>query len=139
VHFSNKLFARLKIVKDIKYLRKIIVDIKSNNQLIGFVPTMGALHNGHVSLLKDSINENQFTICSIYVNPTQFNDPNDFDTYPRYYNLDVELLKSIDCDLLFLPTDEEMYPNNDSDIKHYNSNYMDILEGEKRPGHFSCN
>jgi len=127
----------LKIIKDIKNLKKSILGIKTKNQLIGFVPTMGCLHKGHLSLLHQSISENDITICSIYVNPTQFNDKNDFLTYPRDYNLDVDLLKSIDCDLLFLPTDEEMYPNNDSDIKHYNSNYMDILEGEKRPGHFS--
>ena len=137
MHFSNKLFVQLKIVKDIKYLRKIILDIKSKNQLIGFVPTMGALHNGHVSLLKESINENQFTICSIYVNPTQFNDPNDFETYPRDDNTDIELLESIDCDLLFLPSDHEMYPQGEPVYKYDYSECMNILEGEKRPGHFS--
>ncbi|MBE38134.1 MAG: pantoate--beta-alanine ligase [Flavobacteriales bacterium] len=128
---------KLKIIKDINNLTKSILGIKEKNQFIGFVPTMGCLHNGHLSLLNQSISENDITICSIYVNPTQFNDKNDFLTYPRHYNLDIDLLKSIDCDLLFLPRDQEMYPNNDADIKYYNSNYMDILEGEKRPGHFS--
>jgi pantoate--beta-alanine ligase len=98
---------------------------------------MGSLHNGHLSLLNQSISENDVTICSIYVNPTQFNDQNDFVTYPRDYNLDIDLLRSTACDALFLPKDEEMYPDNDLDIQYYNHNCMNILEGEKRPGHFS--
>tara|TARA_B100001250_G_C19784646_1_gene783546 strand:+ start:20 stop:913 length:894 start_codon:yes stop_codon:yes gene_type:complete len=137
VHFSNKLCKRLKIIKDIKNLKKSILQIKEKNQLIGFVPTMGSLHNGHLSLLNQSISKNDVTICSIYVNPTQFNDQNDFLTYPRDHNLDIDLLRSTACDLLFLPKDEEMYPNNDLDIQYYNHNCMNILEGEKRPGHFS--
>jgi len=137
VHFSNKLCKKLKIIKDIKNLKKFIFQIKEKNQLIGFVPTMGCLHNGHLSLLNQSIIENDITICSIYINPTQFNDHNDFLTYPRDYNLDINLLQSIECDLLFLPTDKEMYPNHDLNIKQYNHNCMNILEGEKRPGHFS--
>ena len=126
----------MKIIKDIKDIKILIRDIKSKNQLIGFVPTMGSLHRGHMSLLKESIHENDVTICSIYVNPTQFNDPIDFSTYPRENNADIELLQSIDCDILFLPTDHEMYPENNTRIDYEYSDYMNILEGEKRPGHF---
>ena len=126
----------MKIIRDIKYLRTIIGEIKSKNQLLGFVPTMGSLHSGHISLLNESINENDVTICSIYVNPTQFNDPVDFAKYPREYNSDLELLQSLDCDIVFLPTDEAMYPENHKPIDYEFSNYMNILEGEKRPGHF---
>ena len=93
MHFSNKLCDHLKIIKDIQYLKILIRDIKSKNQLIGFVPTMGSLHNGHMSFLKESINDNDITICSIYVNPTQFNDPIDFAKYPRENNTDLELLE----------------------------------------------
>ena len=136
MHFSNKLCDHLKIIKDIQYLKILIRDIKSKNQLIGFVPTMGSLHNGHMSLLKESINDNDITICSIYVNPTQFNDPIDFAKYPRENNTDLELLESMDCDIVFLPTDQEMYPANNTPIDYKYSDCMSILEGEKRPGHF---
>ena len=98
---------------------------------------MGSLHAGHLSLIETAASENDFTICSIYINPTQFNDKNDFDTYPRSYETDIELLKSLDCDLVFLPKDKEMYPSNKS-IVNYNFTFcMNILEGKKRPGHFS--
>jgi len=126
----------LKIIRNIKYLRTIIREIKSKNQLLGFVPTMGSLHSGHISLLMESINENDVTICSIYVNPTQFNDPVDFAEYPREYNSDIDLLQSLNCDIVFLPTDKTMYPENHKPIDYEFSNYMNILEGEKRPGHF---
>ena len=137
MHFSNKLCDHLKIVKDIKYLKTLIRDIKSKNQLIGFVPTMGSLHSGHLSLIKESIYENDITICSIYVNPTQFNDPVDFSTYPRENNIDIELLQSLDCNIVFLPIDQEMYPEDNNTINYDYSDHMNILEGEKRPGHFS--
>ena len=127
----------LKIVKNIKCLQEIVFTVKKKKQSIGFVPTMGSLHAGHLSLIEAAASENDFTICSIYINPTQFNDKNDFNTYPRSYETDIELLKSLDCDLVFLPNDTEMYPRNKS-IVNYNFTFcMNILEGEKRPGHFS--
>ena len=136
MHFSNKLYDFLKIIKDIKYLKAFIKEIRSKNKLIGFIPTMGSLHIGHVSLIQRSIYENDITICSIYVNPTQFNDSTDFDKYPRENKSDKELLETLDCDILFLPSDKEMYPDEINTINYNFSDNLHILEGEKRPGHF---
>lgn len=104
---------------------------------IGFVPTMGALHDGHLSLIKTSLRENQFTVCSIFVNPAQFNDPSDFEKYPSTIAEDVSKLEASDCDLLFLPSVGEVYPHGFEVKKKYDLGYLDtILEGEFRPGHF---
>jgi len=104
---------------------------------IGFVPTMGALHDGHISLLKTSVNENQVTVCSIFVNPAQFNDPTDFKKYPSTLEQDIFKLESNSCDVLFLPNVEEVYPDGIAKRDHYDLGYIEtILEGEFRPGHF---
>ena len=107
------------------------------NQTIGFVPTMGALHEGHLSLLKVSSKENQLTVCSIFVNPAQFNDPKDFEKYPSTLTQDIDMLESSGCDVLFLPPVSEIYPSGISDKKQYALGYLEtILEGEFRRGHF---
>jgi pantoate--beta-alanine ligase len=104
---------------------------------IGFVPTMGALHDGHISLLKTSVNENQITVCSIFVNPAQFNDPTDFKKYPSTLEQDIFKLETNSCDILFLPDVEEIYPDGIAKRDHYDLGYIEtILEGEFRPGHF---
>jgi pantoate--beta-alanine ligase len=104
---------------------------------IGFVPTMGALHDGHLSLIKTSAQENQLSICSIFVNPAQFNDPNDFKKYPSTLEQDILKLETNACDILFLPHAEEIYPDGIDKKKHYDLGYLEtILEGEFRPGHF---
>ena len=103
---------------------------------IGLVPTMGALHNGHLSLIKTSKKENTLTICSVYVNPTQFNNPADLEKYPRTIENDFRLLKEADCDIVFCPDSSEMYPE-PSQIKFDFGSLDKILEGEFRPGHFS--
>jgi len=110
---------------------------------IGFVPTMGALHAGHISLIDLSKKENGLTICSIFINPTQFNDPKDFKKYPVTIEKDIDMLEESGCDVLFLPTVEEMYPKgtNLSSAANCGSNYdlgrlETILEGKYRPGHF---
>ena len=104
---------------------------------IGFVPTMGALHAGHISLIKASKNENPITVCSIFVNPTQFNDPKDFEKYPVTIEKDIDMLKEAGCDVLFLPSVEEMYPEGIVTENHYDLGYLEtILEGKFRPGHF---
>ena len=126
----------MKIVRNIEKLKDIMVDIKQKDYSIGFVPTMGCLHEGHLSLLKESIDHNQITICSIYVNPKQFNDKQDFSSYPRDEKTDIKFLKTINCDILFLPTDQEIYPNHDLHRNYNFTKCMSILEGEKRPGHF---
>jgi len=104
---------------------------------IGFIPTMGALHDGHLSLLKTSLRENNVSVCSIFVNPAQFNDPTDFKKYPSTINEDISRLETNGCDILFLPSVEEIYPHGFDVKKQYDLGYLDtILEGEFRPGHF---
>lgn len=103
----------------------------------GFVPTMGALHGGHISLIEDAKKNTDLCISSIFVNPTQFNDPADFKKYPVTIEKDIELLTTADCDILFLPSVEEIYPNGTTNTKHYELGYLEtILEGHYRPGHF---
>lgn len=103
---------------------------------VGFVPTMGALHEGHLSLIKKSKRVAGITVCSIFVNPTQFNNPDDFKKYPKTTENDILLLEENGCDILFLPEKEEIYPLKDTE-KHYDLGYLEtILEGKFRPGHF---
>lgn len=104
---------------------------------MGFVPTMGALHDGHLSLVKNSKSNNGLTICSIFVNPTQFNDPKDYEKYPNTIEQDIYKLESFDCDILFLPSTSEIYPLDADRKKHFELGYLEeILEGKWRPGHF---
>ena len=104
---------------------------------IGFVPTMGALHAGHISLINKSISENEMTICSIFINPTQFNDPNDLLKYPVTLDSDIQMLENAGCDILFLPSAEEIYPNGTDQLTHYDlGDIENVYEGEYRPGHF---
>lgn len=102
----------------------------------GFVPTMGALHGGHISLIEDAKKNTDLCISSIFVNPTQFNDPADFKKYPVTIEKDIELLIGAGCDILFQPSVEEIYPNGTVN-PHYDLGYLEaILEGHYRPGHF---
>ena len=104
---------------------------------IGFVPTMGALHEGHLSLVRLSKAATDLTICSIFVNPTQFNDPADFEKYPITTDKDIALLLTAGCDLLFLPAVSEMYPEGIMGKPEYDLGDMEtLLEGKFRPGHF---
>lgn len=104
---------------------------------IGLVPTMGALHAGHISLLKKSVSENGLTISSIFVNPTQFNDPKDFQKYPVTIEQDIFKLETAGCDILFLPSIHEIYPDGTGTKHTYNLGYLEtVLEGKFRPGHF---
>ncbi len=115
--------------------------VKKNTHVrksIGFVPTMGALHQGHLSLIQQAKLENDIVICSIFVNPAQFNEQNDLRTYPRPLESDLPLLISTQCDLLFLPSADEIYPNGLNSLKHYDLGYLEnSLEGRLRPGHFN--
>ena len=104
---------------------------------IGFVPTMGALHEGHLSLIKESKKENDLTVCSIFVNPTQFNEVEDFEKYPVTLEQDIHLLESIQCDILLLPEIDEVYPNGiDKNIIYKIGQLESVFEGKYRPGHF---
>lgn len=109
---------------------------KTNGLSVGFVPTMGALHQGHLSLIETSKKEQALTVCSIFVNPTQFNNTEDFEHYPVTIEEDIKKLLNSGCDVLFLPAKEEIYPEGYV-AKHYDLGGLEIvLEGRYRPGHF---
>jgi pantoate--beta-alanine ligase len=110
---------------------------KTAGKVIGFVPTMGALHNGHIALVDQSKKEASLTICSIFVNPTQFNNPNDYQLYPNTIEADIAKLEAAGCDVLFLPAIAEMYPRGTAGLEQYDLGYLEtLLEGKYRPGHF---
>ncbi len=117
-------------------LTPAIVELKNQNKTIGFIPTMGALHEGHMSLVKASKAQNDYTIVSIFVNPTQFNNPEDLKKYPRTEEKDIELLTKNGCDFVYLPTVEDLYADGEG-AKHYDFGTIDkVMEGASRPGHF---
>lgn len=104
---------------------------------IGFIPTMGALHQGHLSLIQAAHHDDLLSVCSIFVNPTQFNDPEDFEKYPRNTEADIALLLQADCEVLFLPSQEEIYPQGPEAARSYDFGELEtVLEGAQRPGHF---
>lgn len=110
---------------------------RNAERTIGFVPTMGALHAGHISLIIISKNTTSLTVCSIFVNPTQFNDPKDFQKYPVTLEKDIALLEKAGVDILFLPEVAEMYPNGTTGLENYDLGRLEtLLEGQYRPGHF---
>jgi pantoate--beta-alanine ligase len=110
---------------------------KRRNEIrVGFVPTMGALHAGHLSLIKASKEQNEITVCSIFVNPAQFNDPEDFKKYPVTVERDIELLELAGCDIAFIPSVGDIYPTGIT-VNHYEIGLLETqLEGKYRPGHF---
>lgn len=112
------------------------IEQRNKKLTIGFVPTMGALHPGHISLVERARRENDIVICSIFVNPIQFNNPEDLKKYPRTIENDLEMLKAAGCDAVFVPTVEEMYPEEIN--KSYDFGKLaDVMEGAFRPGHFN--
>lgn len=118
-------------------LKKHLDLVRKSNKSIGFVPTMGALHAGHLSLIQAARQKNDVVVCSIFVNPTQFNDPKDFEKYPITIEEDIKKLNNVSTDILFLPSVEEMYPEGLESDLHYNFGDLEtILEGKFRPGHF---
>ncbi|MCZ2224869.1 MAG: pantoate--beta-alanine ligase [Chitinophagales bacterium] len=131
------------ICKTAELLHQSIISLKKNdNATVGFVPTMGALHQGHISLIEASIQKTDIIVCSIFVNPTQFNDVKDFEKYPITIEQDIYLLEQAGCNILFLPNLEEIYPEGLNKLKHYDLGYLEeILEGKYRKGHFQgvCN
>lgn len=126
----------MKIFRTKVELQQELSGIRQENKVITLVPTMGALHEGHLSLINYAKPLTDVTVCSIFVNPTQFNDPKDLEKYPRPIENDIALLESVNCDILFMPSVEEMYPENDPEW-HIDLGDLDkIWEGEHRPGHF---
>jgi len=125
------------IFNHIHELRAYIHQEKQKNKAVGFIPTMGALHSGHISLIARARAEHMLSVCSIFLNPTQFNDKKDLEKYPVSTEKDIELLLKANCDVLFLPSADEIYPGGPDNIAVYDFGYLDtILEGEKRKGHF---
>ena len=115
-----------------KYLNSI-----SQSKEIGFIPTMGALHEGHLKLIEESYKVCDITICSIFVNPTQFNNQKDLDNYPRKIEEDLKLLKATKCDIAYLPETNDLYPFGNK-IKEYNfGGFESLMEGKYRPNHFN--
>jgi pantoate--beta-alanine ligase len=125
------------IFKYADQLARYIEQQKTAGKLIGFVPTMGALHNGHIALIDQSKKNTGVTVCSIFVNPTQFNNASDYQLYPNTIEKDIEKLEAAGCDVLFLPAIAEMYPQGTINLEHYDLGYLEtLLEGKFRPGHF---
>lgn len=133
-NFVPKINQTMIVVETIKGLKQELEKYSSKN--IGFVPTMGALHNGHISLVKRSVEENDVTVVSVFVNPTQFNDKADLERYPRTEEADKKLLEAAGCDIVFMPQVEEMYPEEDTRVFNFGS-IETVMEGKYRPGHFN--
>lgn len=125
------------IFKEARKMKEFLDNETGKGLKTGFIPTMGALHSGHISLIKNARAEGMFTVCSIFLNPTQFNDKKDYEKYPVSTDEDIEMLLLAGCDVLFLPSVEEMYPQGTDKTATYDFGYLDtILEGANRPGHF---
>lgn len=126
----------MKIVSSIKDLRDFLALEREKGKKVGLVPTMGALHDGHISLVKRCVAENDICVVSDFVNPTQFNDKHDLETYPRTLEADCALLESKGCDYVFAPSIEEMYPEPDKRVFNLGP-VAEVMEGSRRPGHFN--
>ncbi|MBP7272353.1 MAG: pantoate--beta-alanine ligase [Saprospiraceae bacterium] len=125
------------LFKKVADLQRYVQSLQKANQTIGFVPTMGALHTGHVSLIEAARKATDVVVCSIFVNPTQFNDPKDLEKYPRTETHDIEILVKAQCDILFLPTISEIYPPDINTTLQIDFGALEtVMEGAFRPGHF---
>ncbi len=126
----------MKLIHTKKDLRLVLDEARAEGKKIGLVPTMGALHAGHASLVKQSVSENGLTVVSVFLNPTQFNDKKDLEKYPRTLDADCALLESVGADVVFAPDVEEMYP--EPDTRRFSYPPVDtVMEGAFRPGHFN--
>lgn len=128
---------KIKIAKTGEELHKLLASAYGKKK-IGYVPTMGALHDGHASLIRQSVSKCDITVCSIFVNPTQFNDATDLEKYPRTLSADVKILKAANCDIVFTPGVKDIYPTGTKSKLKLRLGKLDkVLEGEFRPGHFN--
>ena len=124
------------IFRQIIEVKLFLAELQQQKRTIGFVPTMGALHQGHISLIEVSKQQCDVTVCSIFVNPTQFNNSEDLTRYPRTPEVDIQLLKDSGCDVLYMPDVNDIYP--EPDTRQFDFGYLDtILEAEHRPGHYN--
>ncbi len=127
----------LLIIKNSQVLHTHLDGLIKKGESIGFVPTMGALHEGHMELIRRSKSATTCTVCSIFVNPTQFNDPRDFQKYPKTIEADIEKLVKEDCDILFLPDVSDLYSSGLVGLESYDLGDLEhVYEGKYRPGHF---
>lgn len=126
----------MEIFRTKQTLQAHLDNLREAKQRIALVPTMGALHEGHLALIKEAQQIADIVVCSIFVNPTQFNDPGDLEKYPRPEENDLRLLKENHCDIVFMPTVAEMYPANETPWHIDLGNLEQVWEGKNRPGHF---
>ncbi len=128
----------MQVFQTVSDIQRYLLTINElNKKRVGFVPTMGALHEGHLSLIRTSKSRSDITVCSIFVNPTQFNDKKDFEKYPIQIDKDLEMLLEAKCDVVFVPNLEEIYPNGTLDKTTLDLGFIgETLDGEHRPGHF---
>lgn len=126
----------MQVFSEIQTLQTYLQKERLQGKTIGFVPTMGALHEGHLSLIQTAKNQNDVTVCSIFVNPTQFNNPDDLAVYPRTLEADCQLLEQVQCDVVFAPSAAEMYPSL-TNLKFNFGILETVMEGKFRPGHFN--
>lgn len=128
--------SKVKVIHTAEELQQFRKKLNENAHSLGFVPTMGALHNGHLSLIKKSTEENDFTLISIFVNPKQFNNSEDLKQYPRTLSADLTLLEGLKNCVVFAPDEAELYPQNDGFVPMELGAIGRVLEGAYRPGHF---
>jgi pantoate--beta-alanine ligase len=126
----------MKVAETVQQLNDVLQHPRAAKQSIGFVPTMGALHEGHLSLVRQCKSRNDVTVVSIFVNPTQFNDKNDLKNYPRMPERDTAMLREAGCDVVFMPGEQEMYPEPDTRQFDFGA-LARVMEGVHRPGHFN--
>lgn len=136
VFFALQIFLKMRLVHTVSELKQILGEVRNQGLCIGFVPTMGALHNGHLSLVHKAGEMSDYVVVSIFVNPTQFNDKNDLERYPRTLDADLKKLEGSPCKLVFAPEVAEMYPV--PDTRKFDFGAVEkVMEGERRPGHFN--
>ena len=126
----------MKVIKTVRELKQAVSELKQAGKVVGLVPTMGALHAGHMSLVDRARRENDVVVVSVFVNPTQFNNKEDLRTYPRTEEQDCRMLEAAGCDIVFMPTVEEIYPEPDNRVFDLGP-VAEVMEGKFRPGHFN--
>ncbi len=128
---------KIQCFSSVEEMHQVISNLKAQGKRIGFVPTMGALHEGHESLVIKAKSENDVVVCSIFVNPTQFNDPKDLEKYPRMPEKDVKRLEAVGCDIAFIPGVSDIYPHGNKMLDIHFGKMEETMEGAFRPGHFA--